>query len=126
MNIETKMTMPVHSPFDVISARLKIRQWTSDLGYGLIEQAAISLATWSVATSLGMGTDCRGEIVAEEIYKVERAGVQVACRAPQGDKGGPKQAMKEVEWVVDEVFVETPTASLPSEECIVTVIKWKI
>ena len=115
-------TIEIKSTFDVILARMQVRQRARAMGLGIQDQACIALATSSLARALKLGETVQESRI--DIYcsgEGERSGVQVVCTVADGvryDTGS--KAFTDTKWMVDDLTVET----LPSNDVEITLVKW--
>jgi hypothetical protein len=114
-------TITIKNSFDIILARMRVRQWARTTGLGIQDQACIALATSSLAHALKLGEASEGRI---DIYcsdEGERSGVRVVCTLANGARCDPvSEAFADTRWMVDDLIIET----LPSNEIEITLIKW--
>jgi len=74
--------MIVRSEIDIISARMAIREFARNCGFGSRDQACISLVSASIANILKLGKDFDAtgiEILMEYCGSGQRHGVRVSC-----------------------------------------------
>ena len=115
-------TIAIKNTFDVILARMQVRQQARATGLGIQDQACIALATSSLARALKLGetvTESRIDIYCSD--EGERSGVQVVCTIVDGvnyDTGS--KAFADTKWMVDDITVET----LSSNDVEITLVKW--
>lgn len=72
----------IHSEVDIVSARMAVREYARRCGLSLKDQACISMAASSMATSLGFGQTTLlggGEILIDYIENGVKRGVCVRC-----------------------------------------------
>lgn len=110
----------VHTEFDIITARMKVRKLAQAMGLTTVDQARISLATSSLAQALGLGEAHPGQIVMAGLGRGERTGVRVVCKAGAITPNLSPMAFEDMRWMVDELTVET----LPPNDVQVTLVKW--
>jgi len=115
------LVMPIRSMFDAINARRQVRDMARSLGFGLSEQAAISLAAWTMADRLGFGSTCAGDIVVESIRQEAHSGVRITCRTSSGVQTLQSRDMESTSWMVDEIKLNNCNGSGIE----VTMVKWK-
>ncbi len=118
---ENQTTIAISNTFDVILARMRVRQQARMTGLGVREQACIALATSSLARALKLGEVNEGRVDIYRSGKAERASVQVVCTGGNGtncDLGA--RAFTNAGWMVDELTVEM----LPPGGVKVTLVKW--
>lgn len=115
-------TITIHSEFDVITARMKVRELARLQGFAITDQARISLATSSLANTLGLGRRHQGQIVVECVNNGEESvGIRVVCTAARDiDSDLTPESLKNTGWLVDNLTVET----LPSNDVQVTAVHW--
>jgi hypothetical protein len=121
MIMSKSQTITIKNSFDIILARMRVRQWARTTGLGIQDQACIALATSSLAHALKLGEASEGCI---DIYcsdEGERAGVRVVCTLANHAKTDfVSEAFSDTRWMVDDLIIET----LPSNELEITLIKW--
>ncbi len=115
------LVMPIRSLFDAINARRQVRDMARSLGFGLSEQAAISLAAWTMVERLGFGSACAGDVVVESIQQEARMGVRITCRSPKGFQPLQSRDMESASWMVDEIKLNNCNGAGIE----VTMVKWK-
>lgn len=99
-----------------------MRKVARSSGFGIADQARISLAASSLAYALGLGQKNQGRIVIECLDERGRSGVRVICLKQNVSAGElPPGALDETRFMVDEMSVE----DLPPKDLQVTLIKWK-
>jgi hypothetical protein len=119
--MQKKQSITIKKPFDVILARMRVRECARAIGLGMRDQACIALATSSAAKALKLGETGQGYIDVYCSDDEERAGVQVICTMTTGAVGSwESKALANVRWMVEELAVET----LPSNEVRATLVKW--
>jgi serine/threonine-protein kinase RsbT len=117
----SELRIPIHSEFDVMTARLEARNLARRVGMNTGDQARIAMATSSVAHERGMGGSHDGYISIDELHENDQIGIQVTCT----ETGGPtpatsRTAIQDARWMVDSVKVE----QLASQAIQVTMTKW--
>ncbi len=117
-------TIMIHAQIDVITARVKVRELARALGLKTTDQARISLATSSLAQTLGLGKKLPGQIIIDRLIREERTGVRVVCVAADASDCDLKpEVSRDMGWMVDELTVET----LPSNGGVqATLVKWAV
>jgi hypothetical protein len=114
-------TLTIRNSSDAIIARAEVRKLAQKQGLDLAGQARISLATYSLANTLGMKIRFPVQVIINLLVKGERAGMSVACVTPENvEVGSVPEAFGDVKWMVDELSVET----LPYSAMKVTLIQW--
>lgn len=117
-------TIIVGSEIDIINARMLVRQAARRLGMKLIDQSRISLATSSLADSVGLGTGrTTGQITINCLRSNNpgREGIQIICQYHADtvlETAAP--ALSNVRWMVDECDVH----DLPDNNREISIIKW--
>lgn len=115
-------TIAIRNTFDVVLARMQVRQRARAIGLGIQEQACIALATSSLANALKLGETKEESYI--DIYgpdEGERLGVQVVCTVTNGATCNPEaKVFTDTRWMVDKLTIET----LPSNDIEVTLVKW--
>ena len=119
--INESQTITINSAFDVILARMRVRQQARATGFGVREQACIALATSSLARALRLGEANKGHV---DIYRSDgedRASVRVVCTGVNDEKCNfTSKAFTDARWMVDKLTVEI----LPPSGVKVTLVKW--
>jgi hypothetical protein len=116
-----KYKIAVGNYSDAILARMQARQAARAFGFSLKNQASLSLAVWSLASTLGLGQTCKGEIVIEQISDGNRIGMRVTCSLPDAGLPVPSVEMfNQTRWMVDELTINV----LPLKGFEITTIKW--
>jgi anti-sigma regulatory factor (Ser/Thr protein kinase) len=116
-------TMAVCGEFDVITARMQVRGLARKLGFNLVDQARIALATSSSARALGVDGTRRNQvtITLERLDGDGRAGVRVVCVKGDTALGDLSPgAFSDTRRMVDEMAIEVR----PPGGVQVTLIKW--
>jgi hypothetical protein len=116
-----KVTIPIRTAFDVITARVKVREFARQRGLDITGQARISLAAYSLANASELGGKNEGQLVVNSLKQGKRMGVEVTCIIPAAANDHlAAEAFENVRWLVDEFTVET----LPSSEVRVALTQW--
>ncbi len=115
------LVMPIRSMFDAINARRQVRDMARNLGFGLSEQAGVSLAAWTMADRLGFGATCTGSIVVGPVQQVGQEGMRIICRSSNGFQPLDAKDVDSIGWMVDEVELKDCAGS--NIEVVMT--KWK-
>lgn len=121
--MDNSKTITVQEEFDIISARMYARELARAIGFNLVDQARISLATSSSARALGVDRAARDciTITMERLGNDGRTGVRVICVKPNAEEVNlSSHAFSDMRRMVDELAVET----LPPSDVQVTLIKW--
>jgi hypothetical protein len=119
MNVS--QTITIRSEFDVITARMKVRELARTKSFDITDQARISLATSSLADTLGLGRKHQGQIMIESLEEEGRIGIKVTCTAnASSDSGLTSEELENTGWLVDKLTVQT----LPSDSLQVSVVHW--
>jgi serine/threonine-protein kinase RsbT len=116
-------TIAVREEFDIITARMRARELARALGFNLVDQARIALATSSSARALGVDGTPRNQITITLGYLGggERSGVQVVCIKANTALGDLSPgAFSSTRRMVDELAIE----ALPPSDVQITLIKW--
>ncbi len=76
-----KWEITIRNPVDIIDARMKVREAARHFGFGLTDQAIISMTTYMVANNLGLGKfgAPNGLIQVRSCQKGNSIGIQVTC-----------------------------------------------
>jgi len=107
---------------DRVIARMQVRELARSLHFDLREQACISLATYNILCSLGMGTSCEGEVSVSHLQDGKRGGMQIVCTTiGQAKKDITPTSFGDTLSLVDELSVHK---NLPNGDC-VTIVKWE-
>jgi len=119
-------TIQIQTEPDIISARMRVRELARSAGFRTTDQARISLATSSLAHAVGLGGKYEGEISIGHPNGDHNKGITVVCFVCCGGKGDgfksvANHAFRDVQWMVDELNVETTSAN----DVQITLIKWK-
>jgi hypothetical protein len=118
-----RVTIPIHSAFDAITARAKVREFARETGLDVTGQARISLAAYSLANTTKLRSTSRCQLIVKVLKKGKRAGVEVGCVIPNlADDQLTSDAFGNVKWLVDEFTIET----LPSNEIQIILIQWSL
>jgi hypothetical protein len=118
-----RVTIPIHSAFDAITARAKVREFARETGLDVTGQARISLAAYSLANTTKLRSTSRCQLIVQVLKKGKRAGVEVVCVIPNvADDHLTSDAFGNVKWLVDECTVET----LPSNKVQIILIQWSL
>lgn len=120
-------TIIIGSVVDIVNARMLVRQTARHLGMNLVDQSRISLATSSVADSVGLGTGrSAGEITINCLHRQSggREGLQIVCvyaeRQRESERYSPQIGLTDIKWMVDEFNVR----ELPDKRTEISLIKW--
>ncbi len=124
MNINQQRFV-IHSEVDIVSARMAVREYARRCGLSLKDQACISMAASSMATSLGFGQTTLlggGEILIDYVENNNKRGVCVRCTKRSTETEDPKaiRNMESSRWLVDDIQVKA--VSLGRLEIAIT--KW--
>jgi hypothetical protein len=117
--------MIIRSDIDLINARMTVREFARNCGFGLRDQACISMVASSVVNSLGLGRNIdftSVEILMEHLENGSKHGVRVSCikHHAKRDEQDVSSHLKSSYLLVDEIQIK-PTSN-DSIEVIVT--KW--
>ena len=116
-----KRIIEVKCDFDIINARMQVREIARAEGFDIMEQASISLATSSLAYALGLGGIHPGQVAIDCLSDGKGRGVRVIFTRANATADAPlPKKFGDTVRMVDEMTVET----LSSGEVKVTVIKW--
>jgi hypothetical protein len=100
MSFETTILV-INSVFDAISARRQVRDLARSMGFGLCEQAAISLSAWTVVEKMGIGTQFHGLLTVESVQENGRQGLSFVCSSVNGHLEVSAQELEPARWMVD-------------------------
>ncbi|MBN1812834.1 MAG: hypothetical protein JXA14_13445 [Anaerolineae bacterium] len=118
-----RVTIPIHSAFDAITARAKVREFARETGLDVTGQARISLAAYSLANTTNLRSTSQCQLTVKVLKKGKRAGVEVACVIPNAANDHlTSDTFGNVKWLVDEFTV----ATLPSNETQIILIQWSL
>lgn len=121
LSMSKGQTITVQTDFDIIKARMKVRKLARAMGLKTVDQACISMATSSLAQTLGLGEAQQGRIAMDCLGGGEHTGVRVVCtKADAATHDLSPKAFDDMRWMVDELTVET----LPPNDLQVTLVKW--
>ncbi len=106
----------IHSEIDIISARMAVREYARHCGMSLKDQACISMAASSMASSLGFGQkslSSGGEILIEYFESAPKRGVRVSCTKQYADNEDPQSVhhMESSRWLVDDIKMKAISAN---------------
>lgn len=124
MNV-SKQRIVIHSEVDIVSARMAVREYARHCGMSLKDQACISMAASSMATSLGFGERTLsggGEILIEYLENQPQRGVRVRCIKRLSEKNA-EESMHQVEnsrWLVDDIEMK----AISSDKVEIVLTKW--
>ncbi len=111
----------IHNEFDIIAARLQVRQLATARGFDLLDQARISLATSALAKNLALGESAPGRITPAWRTTGARPALQVVCiKVGTTVADLPPEVFTELCDLVDELKIK----DLPSRDLQITMIKW--
>ena len=111
----------INEDFDIVAARMQVRDLARATGFNLVGQACIALAASSSARVLGLGDTQPGQITVDCLQTGDRIGVRVVCQKHQATVSAPTpEAFRDTRRMVDELTIET----LPPNEVQVTLVKW--
>ena len=114
-------TITIRSEFDVITARMKVRELARAKNFNITDQARISLATSSLAETLGLGRKRQGTIAIDALDETQRIGIRVICTAiTEAVSDLVPDDLKNTGWLIDDLTIE----KLPSNDLQVTAIHW--
>jgi len=121
LTVRNRTTIAINSSFDVILARMRVRQQARATGFGVREQACIALATSSLARALRWGEVNEGRVDVYRSDEEERASVHVICTgANDATCDFRSRAFTDAKWMVDKLTVEI----LPPDDVKITLVKW--
>lgn len=119
--MEEACTLTIRSSSDTIILRARVRELARQRGLDLTSQARISLAVYSLATVLRMGSEHAGQVVVDRLSEGKQVGIRVACIVADAAEVDPTpNVLGDVGWMVDELAIET----LPSNAVKVTLVQW--
>ncbi len=114
-------TISLSSEFDIVLLRMQVRDLARAVGMSLADQARVSLAASSLAKALELGASHPGQATIAGLSRASQTGVQVICADKHAQPGQKTGSLEEVQWMVDELTLET----LPSSIRQATLIKWR-
>ena len=120
--MEDKQVFQITSEPDIVMARLRVRRYAQSKGLGTKDQASISLVVSSLAHALELDGVDKGQIVIDSLKHGDRVAVRMICSKEYGAANSLTELLKGVEWMVDDLKVET----LPPKGVQVTAIKWSV
>jgi serine/threonine-protein kinase RsbT len=107
--------------FDVIAARMRVRDVARDMGFGIVDQARISVAASSLAHVLELNSRHPGMLTIEHVNHKGPSGIRVVCtRAGASEADLSQQEIVELGWLVDDLTIEC----LLSDGIRATAIQW--
>jgi hypothetical protein len=107
--------------FDVIAARMRVRDAARDMGFGIVDQARISIAASSLAHVLELNSRHPGILTIERVNHKGPSGIRVVCtRANASEAALSPQEIVDLEWLVDDLTIEY----LLCDGIKATVIQW--
>ena len=110
-------TIPVHTEFDVFTARMQARKMAREIGFDTTNQARVAIATLSLARALRLGETQQGQVTLNCLEKVGDLGIRVDCTTVNSVDGRAEPwTFGDLEWLVDELVVK----ELPSNNLQVT------
>ncbi len=113
--------IPIHTELDVMTARMQVRNAARQAGLNTADQARISLATTSIAHSMGLGNGLEGQVVIDCVENGGHKGLRVTCIQTGPKVSTPNSvALQDAKWMVDELSVN----KLSSTEIHVCLTKW--
>jgi hypothetical protein len=118
-----KVVIPVFSEFDVVKSRTEARTQALLAGFGIEDQARISMATSSLAHALSLGKLYVGEIEISVLAGTRRPGVKVVCTTRSITDYRPVlHQLRGGAWdmMVDELSISL----LPDNDVQVVAVKW--
>lgn len=125
MNL-AKQRIIIHSEVDIVSARMAVREYARRCGLSLKDQACISMAASSMATSLGFGEKALsggGEMLIEYLERSPKRGVRVSCIKRLSERDSKDASMPQVEnsrWLVDDIEMH----AISSDKVEIVITKW--
>lgn len=124
MNV-SKQRIMIHSEVDIVSARMAVREYARHCGLSLKDQACISMAASSMATSLGFGDKTfsgGGEIWIEYLENQPKRGVRVRCikRLSENDAKESLHQAENSRWLVDDIEMN----AISSDKVEIVITKW--
>jgi hypothetical protein len=117
------LAIPIHSAFDAITARAKVRELARETGLDVTGQARISLAAYSLANTTNLRSTNQSQLVVKILKKGKRTGIEVICVITNAANDHlMSDAFDNVKWLVDEFTIET----LPSDAVKVALVQWSL
>ncbi len=115
----------IHSEVDIISARMAVREYARHCGMSLKDQACISMAASSMASSLGFGKKSLsggGEMLIEYFESAPRRGVRVSCTKhyAEDEDPGAIHHMESSRWLVDDIKMK----AISADRVEIVITKW--
>lgn len=123
--ISLQQRCTIRNEIDIINMRMAVREFARRCGFGLRDQACISLVSASLAASLGLGKESLSigaEILMESCESDRKQGVRISCTKHHAKMGDQEvhHRLKSSYLLVDDIQVNA--VSLDGIEVIVT--KW--
>ena len=119
--MDERRTIRIQNRFNIVEARMQVRQLARAIGFDLFDQARISLAPSTMAIILGLERSGKGLIAMERLKNGGHVGLQVICTEETivlHDLA--VGVLDDAKQMVDDLKVE----SLSSGGVEVTMIKW--
>jgi hypothetical protein len=112
----------IRSQYDIISARMQVREAARLIGMDLNDQARLSLATSSLMDGLGTGLfSGSGSITIEHLIEGQNQGLRVICTFRDSREHNPvNKAAGNVRWMVDTIDIR----NLASGQVEINLTKW--
>jgi serine/threonine-protein kinase RsbT len=109
------------SEFDIVTARMRVRDAARAMGFGIVDQARMSVAISSLAHILELSSTHPGRITVEQANHGFLPGLRVVCTTADREIVDlPPAVIQDLEWLVDDWTIER----LPSNGIQAIVIKW--
>jgi serine/threonine-protein kinase RsbT len=114
-------TIEILSEFDIVTARMRVRDAARAIGFGIVDQARMSVAISSLAHILELSSTHPGCITVEQANHGFLPGLRVVCTTADREIVDLSPAViQDLEWLVDDWTIER----LPSNGIQAIVIKW--
>jgi hypothetical protein len=123
---ELTMAVPqiynIRSVYDIITARMQVRETARSIGMDLADQARLSLATSSLLEGLGLGINSDSSSVSiESLSEGQNKGLRVICTFHDSIEHRPvKMATGNVDWMVDTIDIR----NLTDDQVEISMTKW--
>ena len=112
----------IRSEYDIVNARMQVRETARSIGMDLRDQACLSLATSSLLEGLGLGFNSgAGSITIQCLSEGQNKGLSVICTFHDSSEQKPVQmATGNVGWMVDTIVIR----NLANDQVEITMTKW--
>jgi hypothetical protein len=120
---DNQNTIIIDKNEDTIVARMRVREFAREVNLDTISQACISIAVTTLAQKINLGGDRCGRVEMSSFSKKMREGMRVDLVITGQGCQQYESAIQSETFIslLDEISVK----SVPDQELVVTVIKWK-